>query len=189
MHPLKRILDLAVCIALALPALVVILVVLPLVWFETKASPLFRQRRVGREGRPFKILKLRTMHAGTPHRASHEIGVATITRSGGLLRRTKVDELPQLWNVLIGDMSLVGPRPCLPGQKELIEERKRRGVLSLRPGITGVGQLAGLDMSRPTALAEADALYLSNWSLRRDLSILIRTALGTGRGDAAAVGK
>jgi len=102
------------------------------------------------------------------------------------LRRTKIDELPQLWNVLIGDMSLVGPRPCLPSQTQLIAERARRGVLALRPGITGVGQLAGLDMSAPVALAEADAAYLARWTLRGDVVMLIQTALGKGGGDAAA---
>lgn len=181
----KRLLDVLVAGALAVPAAAVILVVLPFVWLETRATPLFRQVRVGRDGRPFTILKLRTMRADTPHRASHEVGASTITRTGGFLRRTKVDELPQLWNVLAGDMSLVGPRPCLPSQTELIEERARRGVLALRPGITGVGQVAGLDMSRPAALAEADAAYIGPWSLRRDLLLLVRTATGGGQGDAA----
>jgi lipopolysaccharide/colanic/teichoic acid biosynthesis glycosyltransferase len=125
------------------------------------------------------------MRAGTPDRASHEVGASTITRSGRFLRRTKVDELPQLWNVILGDMSLVGPRPCLPSQRELIDEREKLGVLRLLPGITGIGQLAGLDMSDPVALAHADAAYLAPWSLGRDLDLLIRTAVGGGSGDAA----
>lgn len=187
MSLLKRVLDIMICLLLAVPALIAILLVMPVVWLETHASPLFLQKRVGREGRVFTILKLRTMRAGTPDRASHEVGVSTITRSGNLLRRTKIDELPQLWNVLTGDMSLVGPRPCLPSQQQLIDERARRGVLALRPGITGVGQLAGLDMSEPVALARADAAYLAPWSLGRDLLIILRTGLGKGSGDAAAV--
>ena len=187
MSPLKRVLDLLICLLLAVPALIVILLVLPVVWLDTHAAPLFLQQRVGRRGRVFTILKLRTMRAGTPDRASHEIGASTITRSGNVLRRTKIDELPQLWNVLTGDMSLVGPRPCLPSQQQLIDERARRGVLELRPGITGVGQLAGLDMSEPVALAQADAAYLAPWSLWRDLLILLRTGLGKGSGDAATV--
>lgn len=187
MHPLKRLFDVAVCLLLIVPTLLVTLAVLPIVCWETRASPLFLQRRVGRDGRDFLILKLRTMSANTPDGASHEIGHATITRSGRILRRTKIDELPQLWNVLTGDMSLVGPRPCLPSQTLLIEERSRRGVLALRPGITGIGQLAGLDMSQPVALAKADAQYLTRWTLRRDLMLLIRTATGGGSGDAAAL--
>lgn len=186
MNAPKRMLDVVVCIILAVPALLFVLVALPFVAAETRASPLFRQQRVGRDGRPFIMLKLRTMRADTPHGASHEIGASAITGSGRLLRRTKIDELPQLWNVLTGDMSLVGPRPCLPSQVDLVQERTRLGVLRLRPGITGPAQLAGLDMSQPTALALADAAYLGSWSLGRDLDILARTALGKGSGDAAA---
>jgi len=185
MPPFKRAFDVLICLALAIPALLITLAVLPIIWIDAKASPLFRQQRVGRGGRLFTMLKLRTMRADTPDRASHEVGMAVITRSGRLLRKTKIDELPQLWNVLTGDMSLVGPRPCLPSQKKLIEERDRLGVLALRPGITGIAQLAGLDMSEPVALARADAAYLSRWSLRQDLYLLVQTALGKGGGDAA----
>lgn len=187
MPPLKRAFDLAVCMALGIPAFFVTVLVLPIVWAETRATPLFRQKRVGHAGTPFTMLKLRTMRADTPDGASHEIGTSTITRSGHFLRRTKIDELPQLWNVLTGDMSLVGPRPCLPRQTELIAERARRGVLNLHPGITGVSQVEGLDMSQPAVLAERDAAYLDRpWSLRRDLALLIQTTVGKGRGDAAA---
>lgn len=186
MHPIKRIVDLGLCVALAPLAIPIILATLPIISLETRATPLFLQRRVGRNGRPFTIVKLRTMRATTPDAASHEIGASAVTYTGRLLRRTKIDELPQLWNVFVGDMSLVGPRPCLPTQTELIEERAKLGVLALRPGITGVGQLAGLDMSQPIALARADALYLTEWSLRRDMALLLQTALGRGSGDAAA---
>jgi lipopolysaccharide/colanic/teichoic acid biosynthesis glycosyltransferase len=185
MNPLKRVFDVLVCLLLAVPALLVIFIALPLVSLETKTSPLFRQKRVGREGRVFTMLKIRTMRANTPDRASHEVGADMITRTGKLLRRTKIDELPQLWNVLIGDMSLVGPRPCLPSQQQLIDERAQLGVLALRPGITGVAQLAGLDMSQPFVLARADAAYLSKWRLRRDILLLVQTATGKGGGDAA----
>lgn len=187
MHPMKRVFDLFICLFLALPALALILLVLPIIWFDTRVSPLFLQKRIGRQGRVFKILKLRTMRADTPHVASHEAGTSTITRSGRFLRRTKIDELPQIWNVLTGDMSLVGPRPCLPSQLELIAERKRLGVLALRPGITGVGQVVGLDMSEPVALAQADAIYLGRWTLARDARLIAQTAIGKGSGDAAAV--
>lgn len=187
MHPLKRLFDVFVCIVFALPALLITVIALPIIWIDAKANPLFRQARVGRAGRPFTMLKLRTMRVDTPDRASHEVSAGTITRSGRLLRRSKIDEIPQLWNVLVGDMSLVGPRPCLPTQTQLIEERARLGVLKLRPGITGVAQLAGLDMSDPIALAQADATYQSNWSLSRDLLILAQTALGKGSGDAVDV--
>jgi O-antigen biosynthesis protein WbqP len=109
----------------------------------------------------FRCHKLRTMYAGTASMPTHEVSVSRITPIGGFLRRTKLDELPQLWNVLKGEMSLVGPRPCLPAQTVLVEERRRRGVAALRPGITGTAQLRGVDMADPAKLAEIDAEYLA----------------------------
>lgn len=184
----KRTLDLMVGGALLVPSLLLCLAVAPVIWAETRANPLFVQTRVGRNGRPYKIWKLRTMAAGTLNAASHEVGGATITRSGRVLRALKFDELPQIWNVLTGDMSFVGPRPCLPSQQEVIQARERLGVLALRPGITGPAQVAGLDMSEPERLAEADSAYCGKWSLRRDFSILAQTFIGKGSGDAAARG-
>lgn len=181
----KRFFDLALALTLCVPALLICLVCTPFIYFETRAHPLFRQTRVGRNSRHFGIVKLRTMRSDTANVASHEVASSQITRVGLLLRRFKFDELPQIWNVLAGTMSFVGPRPCLPSQTELIEERSRRGVSALIPGITGPGQVAGLDMSDPSGLATADAHYIGSWSLRRDLAILYRTVIGGGRGDAA----
>jgi len=143
----------------------------------------FSQIRVGREGRHFTCYKLRTMALGTKHVGTHEVPAASITPVGKMLRATKLDELPQLWNVLRGEMSLVGPRPCLPVQEELIEERRERGVLTILPGITGLAQVEGIDMSEPRRLAERDADYLSRRSLAFDLKILVWTVLGKGQGD------
>src|SRR5215469_1490888 len=106
-------------------------------------SPLFRQARVGRHQKPFVLVKFRTMKPGTASVASHLVDVTSITRWGRFLRQTKLDELPQLWNVLKGEMSLVGPRPCLFNQEELIRERAQRGVFEARPGITGLAQIRG----------------------------------------------
>jgi O-antigen biosynthesis protein WbqP len=181
----KRPFDLILAFLAIIPAAVICLLVLPMIWLDCRASPLFLQERVGRHRVTFHILKLRTMKASTQNVASHEAGSAQITRTGAWLRRFKIDELPQIWNVLTGDMSFVGPRPCLPNQLVLIEEREQRGVFSLRPGITGIAQIAGFDMSTPTALAEQDADYLSPWSLATDCIILWRTATGSGSGDAA----
>lgn len=181
----KRAFDLTLALIALIPAtLISALLALP-IWIETRANPLFVQTRVGRGRQPFRLVKLRTMRPDTQHRASHEIGAAQITRTGRLLRKTKLDELPQIWNVLVGEMSFVGPRPCLPSQQELIDERERRGVHALRPGITGPAQVAGLDMSTPVKLAVADAAYLAPWSLARDLRLMMLTAFGGGRGDAA----
>lgn len=182
---MKRLFDLAIAVIGLLPAAFITVLCCPLVWLETRANPIFAQVRVGRDGKPFTMYKLRTMRADTPDRASHEIGAMAVTRSGQFLRRTKIDELPQLFNVLMGQMSLVGPRPCLPTQVQLVEARSRLGVSALRPGVTGVAQLAGIDMSEPERLAAEDARYLGPWSLRGDLAIVIATALGRGTGDAA----
>jgi len=180
----KRLLDVALAASLAPPALVLCLVCIAAIRLEGSGPAIFRQVRVGRNQRPFILYKLRTMSPGTGDHASHEVAHGRITRIGGFLRKTKLDELPQLVNVLKGDMSFVGPRPCLPSQLPLIAERQRRGVYMLRPGITGPAQLAGIDMSTPVALAEADAAYLGRVELRGDLECIVLTALGRGNGDA-----
>ena len=158
------------------------LLVLLLAWLDT-GSPLFAQRRVGQNRQPFVLLKFRTMRPGTASVASHLADAAAVTALGRRLRRTKVDELPQLWNVLKGEMSLVGPRPCLFNQEALIEERARRGVYNARPGITGLAQVRGIDMSAPALLAETDAAMLVTLNLRRYLYYILLTILGKGLGD------
>lgn len=150
--------------------------------FDT-GSPLFRQVRVGRERKPFTLVKYRTMKPGTESIASHLADFSAITPLGTFLRRTKIDELPQLWNVLMGDMSLVGPRPCLFNQAELIEERERRGVFEARPGITGFAQVNKIDMSTPKLLAEMDADMLRNLTLFAYFKYIIMTVTGNGAGD------
>ncbi|MDO8274658.1 MAG: sugar transferase [Serpentinimonas sp.] len=159
---------------------------LALLWlagrFDT-GSPLFRQQRVGRRQKPFVLIKFRTMRPDTASVGTHQVNPAAITPYGRFLRRSKLDELPQLWNVLKGDMSLVGPRPCLPNQTELVQERERRGVFAARPGITGMAQVQGVDMSEPARLAELDALMLDKISLGLYLRLLLMTVTGSGSGD------
>lgn len=181
---MKRAFDLLLALLISVPVFMIVLISAIPAWIECRASPFFVQTRVGRGRRSFAMIKLRTMYPDTAHRASHEISASQITRTGQFFRRTKIDELPQVWNVLCGHMSFVGPRPCLPNQTELIEERASRGVYNLRPGITGPAQVRGIDMSTPRALAVADAEYCGNWSLRQDLRLLIATATGSGQGDA-----
>lgn len=124
------------------------------------------------------------MIVGVANVPTHQAAAAHVTALGKLLRQSKLDELPQLWNVLQGEMSLVGPRPCLPTQVELIDQRRRRGVLNIRPGITGLAQVRGIDMSDPVLLAEIDAEYLRIRSFAVDLKILFRTFfVRSGRGD------
>ena len=151
-------------------------------WLDNR-SPLFRQKRVGWHQRPFVLLKFRTMRLDTPSVETHLADVSAITPFGRVLRRTKLDELPQLWNVLKGDMSLVGPRPCLFNQGELIEERAKRGVFDARPGITGLAQIRGIDMSTPERLAKTDAEMLKSLNVLSYLCFIFLTVWGRGRGD------
>lgn len=123
------------------------------------------------------------MALGTRVAGTHEVSAASVTSVGKFLRSSKLDELPQLWNVLRGEMSLVGPRPCLPVQEELIEERRKRGVLEVLPGITGLAQVEGIDMSDPQKLASRDADYTNSRSFGLDLKIIARTLFGGGSGD------
>jgi len=150
--------------------------------FDT-GSPFFRQVRVGRHQKPFTLVKFRTMHPDTASVATHLADASAVTMLGRFLRRSKLDELPQLWNVLRGEMSLVGPRPCLFNQSELIEERASRGVFDARPGITGLAQISGIDMSTPRLLAETDARMLQDLGMPTYFMYIIKTLTGAGRGD------
>jgi O-antigen biosynthesis protein WbqP len=165
-----------------------LLAVLAVIGLFDTGSPLFLQTRVGRRQRPFTLVKFRTMRVGTAQVATHLAQASSITPFGRFLRRSKLDELPQLWNVLMGDMSLVGPRPCLPSQAELIAERERLDVFSVRPGITGLAQVQGVDMSTPATLAAIDRQMIDGLSLVTYLSLIIKTVLGKGGGDRVRMG-
>ncbi len=143
---------------------------------------LFRQTRVGRNERCFTCYKFRTMHQNTGDRPSHEVSDSAITPVGRFLRRWKIDELPQLLNVIRGDMSLIGPRPCLTSQRELIEARRHFDVFRVRPGISGLAQVNGVDMSKPRLLARIDGLYVHRRGGLLDLQLVIATVLGGGVG-------
>ena len=151
-------------------------------WFDNR-SPLFLQERVGRHQQPFVLVKFRSMRMDTLSMATHLADASAITPFGRFLRRTKLDELPQLWNVLRGEMSLVGPRPCLFNQKELIAERAARDVFDTRPGITGLAQVQDIDMSTPALLAKTDAEMLSSLVLKDYFRYIFMTVLGKGAGD------
>ena len=128
-------------------------------------SPLFIQSRVGYNLKSFSLIKFRTMPKGVRSVGTHLIKDIKLSSFGYFLRRTKLDEIPQLLNVLFGNMSLVGPRPCLFNQKKLINERKKRGVFKVRPGITGLAQITGINMKTPTLLAKTDQKMVKDLSL------------------------
>lgn len=151
-------------------------------YFDT-GSPIFRQERVGMHRKPFRLMKFRSMHLNAPSVATHLASASSITPFGSFLRKSKLDELPQLWNVLVGDMSLVGPRPNLFNQEELIEERYSRGVYSIRPGITGLAQINKIDMSTPQLLAEADAKMIEKLNSLVYFKYIFLTVFGKGFGD------
>ena len=160
----------------------VLLLIAILGYFDTR-SPIFRQERVGRNKKPFILVKFRTMKPDTASVATHLASASAITPFGNFLRRTKFDELPQLWNVLKGEMSLVGPRPCLFNQQELIDEREKRGVYTIRPGVTGLAQVNEIDMSTPELLAETDARMIKDLTIGKYFSYIIQTVTGKGSGD------
>ncbi len=166
----------------------VILVAVIAIRLNSPGPGILAQPRVGRDGREFICYKLRTMHQNTAQLPTHEVGTSALTSIGGFLRRSKLDELPQLYNVVRGDMSLVGPRPCLPSQTELIEARSRRGALRVLPGITGLAQVHGIDMSNPVRLACTDAVYARTRTFGGDLRLILRTLMGSGVGADPAGG-
>lgn len=180
---MKRAFDIFFAMALALPAAFLAFACWLAIRADSPGGGIFRQVRVGQEGKAFVCYKLRTMYIETKDAPSHETPKSAVTRVGSFLRRYKLDELPQIWNVLSGEMSFVGPRPCLPSQTELIEARRALGVLSLRPGITGIAQVKGIDMSNPDRLAREDARYLTDNGVARDFSLMAATLFGSGRGD------
>ncbi len=165
-----------------------LLILLVLGWLDTRA-PLFTQKRVGLHQRPFTLVKFRTMRPDTASVATHLADASAVTGIGRFLRKTKLDELPQLWNVLKGEMSLVGPRPCLFNQDELIAARAARGVFAVRPGITGLAQIHGIDMSTPELLAETDAQMVRELKLTHYFRYILMTVLGRGAGDRVRTGR
>lgn len=166
-------------LCLSLPFLAIIYVI----GLLDSGSPLFFQERIGRNKKKFILVKYRTMSIDTASVASHLASSSSITPFGHFLRKTKIDELPQLWNVLKGEMSLVGPRPGLFNQQELTDERDNLGVFTVLPGITGLSQVSGVDMSTPKLLAQTDAKMIAMFSLKNYFKYILQTIIGGGSGD------
>lgn len=175
-----------------LAALFALLILWPLMLFIAvlglfdTGSPIFVQERVGRYKKPFKLIKFRTMKIETASVASHLASMSSVTRLGVFLRKTKIDELPQLVNVLKGEMSLVGPRPNLFNQAELIQERDALGVYDVLPGVTGLAQINNIDMSTPKLLAKTDNEMIESLNLSNYFRYILSTIRGNGSGDAVS---
>jgi O-antigen biosynthesis protein WbqP len=151
-------------------------------FFDTK-SPIFKQKRMGKNLKSFTLYKFRTMYVGVESVATHLSSSNSVTPLGKFLRKSKIDEIPQLLNVLLGDMSLVGPRPNLLNQEILIFERSKRGIYDYKPGISGLSQIKNIDMSDPIMISETDYLMLSNLNFLLYLKIIFLTLIGNGYGD------
>jgi O-antigen biosynthesis protein WbqP len=172
---LKRLFDFTLALVLIVPALFVSLFLMLWIVLESPGFPLVFQGRVGQHERLFTCLKLRTFMVGSEIVATHEALSNQITRVGRIIRPLHLDELPQIWNVLTGDMSFTGPRPCLPFMMDVIEARRVHNVNALRPGITGIAQLERVDMREPEELAKLDALYIQHTSPLLDIQICLGT--------------
>lgn len=161
-----------------------ILIVVTIIGLFDTGSPIFIQTRVGKNKKAFNLIKFRTMSVETKSVASHLANNASITKLGNFLRKTKIDELPQLINVLKGEMSLVGPRPNLFNQEELIKERDLLGVYDVLPGVTGLAQVQNIDMSTPVLLAKIDKQMIDTLNIKDYFKYIIMTVTGSGSGDA-----
>jgi O-antigen biosynthesis protein WbqP len=171
----KRLLDLLIAGAALMMLSPVLLVTAFAILMEDGRPILFRQFRVGRDGRNFRIFKFRSMPVSTPSVPSADARALQVTRVGALIRRTSIDELPQLLNILRGEMSIVGPRPGLPAQAELMHMRRARGIDRLRPGLTGLAQVNSFDGMTDLQKVEWEARYADKVTLANDVSIILRT--------------
>lgn len=167
-----------------------LLIITLVIKFDSKGPTLFSQRRIGRNNREFVLYKFRSMRTDTPNVATHLMKDSQnyITSCGSFLRKSSLDELPQLLNIIKGDMTFIGPRPALFNQYDLTKLRTKRGVHTLRPGISGWAQVNGRDSLAISKKVELDAYYLKNHNLALDLKILFLTVLKVVKGDGIIEG-
>lgn len=186
---MKRAFDLVLATALAIVGLIPLAIIALLVKVTSKGPVLYWSERIGRDNRVFRMPKFRTMRTDSPEVASHLLTdpMRWLTPVGGLLRRASLDELPQLWSILVGDMSFVGPRPALHNQYDLIALRALRGVHRLVPGLTGWAQIHGRDETPIPEKVARDVEYLRTRSFRLDLKILAMTFFQVLRTEGTSV--
>jgi O-antigen biosynthesis protein WbqP len=176
---MKRVFDLLLCLLASLVLLIPVVVLALLVYLTSPGPALYWSDRVGRKNRIFRMPKFRSMRIDTPVVATHLLSDPNVylTPIGSFLRKSSLDELPQLWSILVGDMSFVGPRPALFNQDDLVALRTEHGVHELVPGLTGWAQINGRDELAIVDKVKLDAEYLERQSLRFDLHILWMTLL------------
>ena len=179
---LIRIIDIFLSGFIILILFPILLFIYLLIYFKY-GSPLFFQERVGKNFKKFTLVKFRAMLIGTKECPTHVVDSSRITPIGNLIRKTKIDEIPQFFNVIKGEMSIVGPRPCLFSQKELINERKRFNIHKVTPGITGLAQIKGIDMSDPKLLVETELIMIKSFSIKKYFYYFFKTLFGSGFGD------
>lgn len=172
---IKRLSDITLAVLLLLLLFPMYLLMALIIWLQDGGPAIFKQKRVGRNGQAFIFYKFRSMPVSTPNVESRETQKLQITPFGKLIRRTNLDELPQIYNVLIGDMSFIGPRPPICSQKELVEMRRANGALALQPGLTGLAQVNAYDGMSPEQKAAFDGEYANRFSISIDLLILAKT--------------
>ena len=176
-YNMKRVFDLLLCFLISIFAIPLLLILIVLVKLTSPGPAIFWSERVGKNNINFMMPKLRTMKIGTPNVATHLLDASQsfLTPIGPFLRKTSLDELPQLWSIFTGDMSFIGPRPALFNQDDLIQERTQRNIHTLRPGLTGWAQINGRDEIAIPEKVKLDEYYLKNRSFKLDLIILVKT--------------
>ena len=169
-----------IALLLLLPFLSLLMLIIII---EDGMPAIFIQERVGFQKKIFHLLKVRTMKNNTLQAGTHDVDQTQVLRCGKIIRKFKLDEFLQLINVLKGDINLVGPRPSLANQTQLVLERDKLGIYEIKPGITGLSQVCGYDMSDPKKLAFVDNMYIKHQSFVLDFKILISTFTGIFRKD------
>ncbi|MFV0413794.1 MAG: sugar transferase [Oscillospiraceae bacterium] len=194
MYPryVKRVLDFVLSLAALVVLCPVFLLIACIIKLDSKGPVLFRQKRVGKNKQYFQILKFRTMYATTPKDIPTHLlqnPECQITKIGHFLRRTSLDELPQVWNIVLGQMSIIGPRPALWNQQDLIEEREKYKVNALVPGLTGYAQVNGRDEVPIAQKAALDGYYASHISFWLDIKIFFSTIRNVFKGSGVVEGR
>ena len=179
----KRSLDLLFSIFVLLFLWWLLILVWIFIKIESPGPGIIFQKRVGKSGKIFNCIKFRTMKSGVKQAPTHQMALTDLTIVGSFLRKTKLDELPQVFNIIINQMSLVGPRPSLEIQHELIAKRKKFNILNVKPGITGLAQINKADMSNLDNITKFDFIYLKTQSIFIDINIIVKTIFGAGNVD------